>query len=142
MYFFPLVSSLTERKDIAREVRKMVVSGVPALFVAFTLFFLIRSDLIELVYSPDFSGASQYMIYQLAGDLLRTVGMVFAYVFLAKGQLKPYAFSEVAFTCIYVVLSSWLGRLYAMEGVFTAYVISYLFYIFMQLWLYSRLLRK
>jgi len=142
MYFFPLVSSLTDRNDIAREVKKMVLAGLPALFVAFALFFVFRRELINLVYSPYFSGASEYMVYQLAGDLLRTVGMVFAYVFLAKGQLKPYALSEVAFTCVYVILSSWLGRMHAMEGVFTAYVISYLFYIFMQLWLYSRMFSK
>lgn len=141
MHFFPLVSSLNERADIAREVKKLLLAGVPFLALAFCVLFTFKREIIQLVYSPDFSGAAEFMIYQLTGDLLRAVGMVFAYVLLAKSQLKSYAFAELAFTVVYVGSSYWLGGLYGMKGVFSAYVVSYGFFIFMQLWLYRRLFR-
>lgn len=142
MYFFPLVSSLNEKDEIVREVKRLLLMGVPALAIAFSVVFAFKSEIIPLVYSPDFSTAADFMVFQLTGDLLRSVGMVFAYVLLARSQLKSYAVSELSFTVVYVVLSVWLGGLYAMTGVFAAYVVSYLFFIFMQLWLYRRLFWK
>ncbi|MFM7079935.1 MAG: hypothetical protein ACKOYC_09130 [Bacteroidota bacterium] len=137
IYFFPKVVSLQLRHELSTEIRKLLTSGIPILILLFLVIFIFSGDLLQLVYSAAFEGGAAYMAYQLVGDLLKSIGMVFGYVFLAKGQLRPYAFTEIAFTAIYIALSFGFGKLYGMQGVFMAYAVSYLLYTIMQIWIYN-----
>lgn len=133
VYFYPKIASVCDNIIIKNEIINLLRIGLPVIFLSFLLIYLVKDYLINTVYSQSFVEASNYFIYQLIGDFIKVISLVFGYVFLAKEKLKIYALTEIFFFINYIVLSYLLIKLYDLEGVFIAHILSYVIYLLIQL---------
>jgi PST family polysaccharide transporter len=141
MYFYPQIASLREKISVKKEVQTILTIGIPLLSLSFLFIFIFKEEIICLVYSEDFSNASNYFLYQLIGDILKTSGLVFGFFLLAKNKLKYYAVTEVMFTVFYIILSYVMADTVGVKGVFYAYIISYLLYLLIQIGIFRNYLK-
>jgi O-antigen/teichoic acid export membrane protein len=142
MYFYPQIASLSKKISVKKEVQTILTIGIPLLSLSFLFVFIFKDNIIRLVYSEDFSDATDYFLYQLIGDVLKTSGLVFGFFLLAKNKLKYYAITEVVFTIVYIVLSYIMTDTTGVKGVFYAYILSYLLYLFIQIGIFRNYLKE
>lgn len=83
--------------------------------------FFSKALIIRLVFSNEFSSISELLIWQLAGDFIKVIVLAFGFQIVVKTMLKKYFICEIIFNLSYFLLSLFLLKSIAVEGVLQAY---------------------
>ncbi len=142
VYFVPLVVEIKERQQLLMEVKHMVVFilmlFIPMMFICY----LLKEQLIALVYSSTFFPVEQWLLIQMLGDLFRVLGWIVGFIIVAKACTKLYVVGEICQGGIFIVLSIiQLNKDKGVEGVVFASMITGILYciisflgLFLYLW--------
>ena len=127
--FYP---RLTVIKDDDKNLRLFVNNQIETALVLVTpailLFYVFDEWIIRLLYTKDFLWVLEILKIGLLTILVRAVIWPLGYVLLAKGDKKPYFFSEIFGDLMQLTLTLYLYKNYGLEGIGVAIIISYLFY--------------
>jgi PST family polysaccharide transporter len=97
--------------------------------------YIVKEMIIKVAFTEEFSSVNHLLIWQLAGDFLRIITLAFGFQIVVKMMLKRYFIGEIIFNLSYFLLSIYLMRYNAIEGVLQAYfyanLITLLLIIFM-----------
>lgn len=121
MYYLPKLASLQTDNQFKSELKSYFKILVPLFSVVLVLLFLFKSMLIEIAFTKEFSSLNELLIWQLLGDFFRIMTLAFGYQIVIKTMMKRYFIGEVVFNLSYVLLSYYLMKSYAVEGVLKAY---------------------
>ncbi|WP_169721046.1 O-antigen translocase [Chitinibacter tainanensis] len=85
-YFLPRVSADIHYMGVVKELKKFLFPLWGFFFLAFLSVYLIRDELIILLFSTDFLPMRDYFFPQMLGDFFRVATSCFVYIALAKGE--------------------------------------------------------
>lgn len=102
---------------------------MPLTIVAFLVLFLLKEIIIKVFLTAAFDSIAQFFYLQLTGDFLKIIAFSLAYQFHAKKMVKFYIISDTVLYVTYYVLSLYLINVYAVHGVFYAYIFSIALYL-------------
>lgn len=140
LYYFPRLSELTTDWAFKGEVLNYYKTLVPLFLIALTGIYFLRDWIILLVLSADFTGIGDFMIWQLAGDLLKVMSLAFGYQILAKAMIGKYIFIELLFGVLFYVLSVYFMGISGLSGVVQAYFVANLINFTVMLFLFRKTL--
>lgn len=124
VYFIPKISALDE-KLIKKEVNNFYKVILPlVLLIQLSIYFL-RHFIVKILFSEQFIVVTDFMYIQLIGDFFKIATFVLSYVLVAKAIMLPFILTEIAFNAILVVLTLFGLHFYGLNGVFGAYILSY-----------------
>ncbi len=129
MYYYPQMAKISYSDDFKYEIMKFAKQILPLFSLGIFLLYVFRRFIIKFFFSEDYLPMESLFSWQLAGDYLKVISLLIAYLMLAKAHFKLYIVSEMVFWIIYYLLTLVLIKHYALKGVVIAYFFSYLIYL-------------
>lgn len=130
MEYFPRLSSVASSKlrtkiFVSQEIHISLLILTPII----TIFMLLRSLIIEILYSSEFLSIANLVMWLLLGMLLRTISWCIAYVMYAKADGKTVLITEVISSCIGLGLNILFYNLMGITGIGISFALWYAIYI-------------
>lgn len=142
-HYMPKLSAITQKSQLIDIVCKYAF-GVGLAFVCFALtLYLLRDQVIRLLFSSSFMAMSSLVQLQLFGDFFRLMSYVISFICVAKAALKLYVFAEL-FQASLLIFFSWYGLQHGgdLDAVIRGYLGTYMLYFVVTLiglYVYSRI---
>ena len=130
-YYLPKLASIKSDSLILKEVNKTVIVIMPIITVMALIVYFTRDLSISILFTSDFHQARDLFKYQLAGDVVKMLSWMYAYILISKGVTFYFVITEVISSLVFICLSYFLIGIYGVEGVTIAYFINYLVYLIM-----------
>lgn len=141
VYYLPTFSKAANNNELRDEIFKGYKIIMPLLFLGLIVLYFIRFEIIELVYTSDFSSMSELFIYQFIGDFFKIAGWLLAFNMLARSMTKTFITTEICFSALYVVNSYWLVNVGGtVVGVTQAYLINKVLYFIIMLIVFRKVI--
>ncbi len=135
LYYMPKLASIDSEKEFVIELKSYFKIFVPLFLMMLIVIYIVKEMIIKVAFTEEFSSVNHLLIWQLAGDFLRIITLAFGFQIVVKMMLKRYFIGEIIFNLSYFLLSIYLMRYNAIEGVMQAYfyanLITLLLIIFM-----------
>jgi PST family polysaccharide transporter len=111
------------------------------LLTAFAIYGL-REWVTITLFTERFLGMVDLFKWQLAGDVLKVGGWIFAYVMVGRAMVRWFIATEILFTMSWVVLTFALTRVLGREGAPAAFAANYALYLLFMVALVRREMRE
>ncbi len=139
-YSLPKLSTFNTTEEICLELnnnfRLLVFIIVPIIVLIFTY----KNFVINLIFSPSFSTASNYIGYQLIGDIFRAFAALFGLWMIPRQKLKILFIIDFSMNICFIIFPLVLFGIFKME--INSLSITYLFSFFVHFVLYYLYTRK
>jgi O-antigen/teichoic acid export membrane protein len=126
VYYLPKLSRLTEVEDIRKEMLRYYRTALPIIFVLAMLVYFLRDYILYILYSDAFQPAAELFAWQIAGDMMKVISWVMAYMLIAKGMVKLTIGSEIVFGGATYALNLWLIPVLGIKSPVIVYFLIYL----------------
>ncbi|WP_281260334.1 O-antigen translocase [Arcticibacter pallidicorallinus] len=140
VYYLPRLSEISDVTILRREIINAYKILVPLLSFGLVATFILRTFIIDLVFSQEFNPMKDLFLYQLIGDFFKIISWILACLMLAKTMTKTYVVTEMIFSLLFVVLGLGLLRMGGIVGLTQAYMINYIIYFFTMLFIFRKFL--
>jgi len=140
LYILPKLAETNTVKDFRKEIFNFYKTILPLFGLGCLLVFLLKNQLVNLVFTEDFLAMSPIFAWQLAGDFLRVAAMVLAYQFLAKNMFWTFMGTQVfSLALIYLSFTFFIDR-YGFVGAGMGHLFSYFIYLIVVLFIFRKAL--
>lgn len=129
VYFLPKLAQANNRSEISNLVVSVLKLVVPISVFLGCIIYICRDLLIWLLFTTEFSSMRDLFFWQVAGDLIKIVSWVFAYIVMVKGNALIFIVGEVVFNVTYPLFGFLITPLLGLKGAVAAYGVNYLFYL-------------
>jgi len=134
-YYLPKLSSLSDRTEIRKEIFQGMKIILPAVLFLIAVIFLLKKEIIQLIYTNEFINMKYLFGGQLIGDFFKIASFLFSYLMLAKAMTKLFIVTSVIFAALTYILSVTMINLIVLSGAVYAYAIVYFIYLLTMIYL-------
>ncbi|MBQ4860870.1 O-antigen translocase [Pseudoalteromonas sp. MMG013] len=124
VYYLPRLSEIKQLDELKSEVAKSFAVIIPIVSILSFVIYLLRDLVIVILFSEEFTQASDLMLFQLMGDVMRVGCILFTYLLLARAKTKSFFVLEVMSAVSFVLLSYWLILERGASGVTLAFFVN------------------
>jgi len=124
LYYMPKLASIHTESEFKTELKSYFKVFVPLFLVMLIVIYIGKGIILKLAFTPEFSKVESVLIWQLFGDFFRIMTLAFGFQILVKTMMKRYFLVEIVFNSMYFLLSFYLIKENATEGVLQAYFIT------------------
>lgn len=125
VYYLPKLSELKKSSDLLAEIYKGYKLVILVALVGCFCIYMLRFEVVELLFSKDFLPMTELFFWQLIGDTLKAASWILSYLMLSKALYKLYIITEVLFSSLLVGLCFLLTPYFGVVGAVIAYAINY-----------------
>ena len=122
LYYMPKLASLNTDEEYKTELKSYFKTVFPLFIIMLVVILVSKSLIIKFVFSNEFSSINELLIWQLAGDFIKIITLAFGFQIVVKAMIKQYVVIELIFNLSYFILSYYLLKINAVEGVLEAYL--------------------
>lgn len=126
IYYVPKISELRSNDLLKREIFNGYAIIIPIVIIMALIIFSLKDYFVVILFSEEFRPIKHYIGIQLIGDVVKICSWLLGCVLTAKAMVKQHVLTEILFSILYVVLSSYFLSFYGLIGVFYAYLITYI----------------
>lgn len=127
--YYPRLSSLSNDKGRFNEAICNQISLLLLIIGPLVFFFLIFSQqLLHLLYSEKFIGASLMMSLAMIGVVFQAPSYCMGFAFLAKGDNKAFLFWETIAKVLLLAFDMLFFYLWGLKGIGISFIVSYIYY--------------
>lgn len=137
LYFLPRFQEIENKKEFRREVFDFYKTMIPVFAMGLLVIYVLRTFIIALFLTDEFSRVEELFGWQLLGDLVKVLAVVIAYQFIAKKMFIHFIITELFLVIMLYVTSIYFIDLYGVIGANIAHFISYVFYYIIILIIFS-----
>lgn len=120
----PKVSAKLSKAEFLQVFKPLFVRLVGISLVLITTLFVFRDIVVALFLSGAYAGATDYMHFQLLGDLFRSAGWCFGFVLIARQEIRAFLAVEVT-SQLFFAVAAFVGiRLFEFNGPMMAYALE------------------
>lgn len=95
MVLLPQFARSETQQSIKKAISRGLIGFSVGAFLLCALVFIFADQLVLLLFSSKFSASVEFVKVQAIGDFLKIISWVLAYVLLAKGKVKLFAYAEI-----------------------------------------------
>jgi PST family polysaccharide transporter len=135
LYYLPRISEIRNWPELRREILgayKIVLPATAALALAI---FLLRDQLVGLLFTRQFLPMRELMGWQLAGDVLKIGSWLVAFLMVGRRLTATFVATEIGAAALLWLLAVLLTGAFGFKGVAMAYCLTYLIYWIIVYWL-------
>jgi O-antigen/teichoic acid export membrane protein len=129
-----VIKDLNERNNLINKQAEIILIFIGPILSIFVLF---NKTIIYALFSSDFLVINGLLIYSVLGILFKAFSWCIAYSFLAHSNSKLFMINEIVSSLILLVFSIIGFKLFYLNGLAYAYIISYLLY-FIQVYIIAQ----
>jgi PST family polysaccharide transporter len=135
LYYLPRISEIRNWPELRGEILgayKIVLPATAALALAI---FLLRDQLVGLLFTRQFLPMRELMGWQLAGDVLKVGSWLVAFLMVGRRLTATFVATEIGAAAVLWLLAVLLTGAFGFKGVAMAYCLTYLLYWIIVYWL-------
>lgn len=140
LYFLPKLSqtnSISEEKEIVKDYLFQIL---PVFGMGLFLLFVFKKYVVQLLFTSDFESMENLFFWQLVGDFLKAISLIFGYLLIAKKNTKVFIITELFSLAILYFTTHYLLQHSNIKGVVQAHAITYLIYVIVLVFYFKKLL--
>ncbi|MBN1186612.1 MAG: O-antigen translocase [Bacteroidales bacterium] len=134
-YYLPKLSNLTDKSLIRREIINGYKILLPALFTIIVAIYVLKENIILLVYTNKFLEMKPLFTMQLIGDFFKIAAFLLSYLMLAKAKTVMFIVTTVIFSFSNYMLSVLLLSKMGLKGIAYSHAIQYGLYLLTMIYL-------
>ncbi|WP_458723814.1 O-antigen translocase [Pseudomonas brenneri] len=138
VYYLPKLSELKQYDEIRAEIINGAKIIIPVTVLGAISIYILRSFIVEVLFSKEFLPIENVMGWQLIGDILKITSWLVAYVFISKARFKIFIFIEVFFSITFVLLSVFFISKYGLVGGAYAHILNYIVCLIFVIYKFSK----
>lgn len=127
IYFYPkLAEANSDTKKIILNYLKTII---PVLAVGLLLIYFLRKFIIQVLFSTEFETMESLFLWQLVGDLLKAIALIFGTILIATKQTKAFIITEIVSLFIMYYSTNWMLHAIGINGIVIAHTFTYFMYL-------------
>jgi PST family polysaccharide transporter len=124
VYFIPRIAETQSRVELRKEIINGYKLLIPAVISIAFLIFILREQLIRLLFSAEFHPMSSLFLFEMIGDVFRACGWLLSFYLLGKAMTRSFLFVEVFINLTFIGLAWVLIDIYGVLGPVLAHAIN------------------
>lgn len=138
-YAYPRLSEIISDERLLRsELDQVLRLGLLLIVPLITIVVSTRSVLVKVLYTAEFLAATELILVQVWGDLLRLITWWLELPLYASGNILKVFMIEVSWNSVYLLIGSVLLRNAGLQGLCVSYIIAGLMSIVVALWIHRK----
>ncbi|WP_299389827.1 O-antigen translocase [uncultured Gelidibacter sp.] len=125
LYFLPRFSEIDSKQEFRKEVFSFYKTSIPIFAIGLVIIYVLRSFLVELIFSEAFQPTEELFLWQLLGDFVKVLSIVIAYQFIAKKMFTHFIIIEVFLVVVMYLSSIYLIDIFGVKGAVIGHFVSY-----------------
>lgn len=121
MYYMPKLASLQTDAEFKIVLKSYFKTLVPLFLLMLIIIFFCKTLIVKIAFTEEFTILNELLIWQLLGDFFKIMTLAFGFQIVVKTMMKRYFIGEIFFNLSYFLLSFYLMKTNAVEGVLQAY---------------------
>ena len=127
IYFYPkLAEQNSNSKAIILNYLKTII---PVFAIGLGLIYVLRKFIIQILFSTEFETMESLFLWQLVGDLLKAVSLIFGTILIATKQTKAFIITEIISLFIMYYSTNWMLHAIGIDGIVIAHTFTYFMYL-------------
>ena len=127
IYFYPkLAEQNSNTKAIIINYLKTII---PVFAIGLALIYVLRNFIIQVLFSTEFETMESLFLWQLVGDLLKAVSLIFGTILIATKQTKAFIITEIISLFIMYYSTNWMLHAIGIDGIVIAHTFTYFMYL-------------
>lgn len=126
LYYLPRLSEIRESSELKREIWQGYRIILPAAALGATIIYLLRNQIIIILFTPQFTPMSDLFIWQLVGDVVKIASWLLGYVLIGRAMISIVVITEFFFAASFIGLTIIFTRYLGISGVTVAYLCNYI----------------
>ena len=127
IYFYPKIAETNSNmKEIIFNYFKTII---PIFTVALVLIYFFRKFIIQVLFSSEFETMESLFFWQLLGDLLKAISIIFGTILIATKQTKVFIITEIISLCILYFSTNLMLHTIVINGIVMAHAFTYFMYL-------------
>ena len=124
-YSYPRLCELSSARDMTEEINAMLRVAVMLITPAMFFLVLARQPIIQVLYSPEFSAAADYIPIQILGDFFKILTWSVGAFLLPIQKFRPFVIGGIFTDGLLVAAAAALIPAFGLNGAVAAFVLSY-----------------
>lgn len=127
IYFYPkLAETNSNTKEIIVNYLKTII---PIFSIGLAIIYVLRHFIIQVLFSAEFETMESLFLWQLMGDLLKAIALIFGTILIAKKHTKAFIITEIISLFIMYYSSNWMLHAIGINGIVIAHTFTYFMYL-------------
>jgi PST family polysaccharide transporter len=127
IYFYPKLAEMNSNsKEIVLHYLKTII---PLFTIGLVIIYFLRKLIIQVLFSSEFESMESLFLWQLIGDVLKAVSLIFGTILIAKKQTKVFIITEIISLFILYFSSNWMLHTVGISGIVMAHTFTYFMYL-------------
>jgi PST family polysaccharide transporter len=127
IYFYP---KLAEKKSNIKEIIfNYLKTIIPVFIIGLAFIYFLRKIIIQVLFSSEFETMETLFLWQLVGDLLKAIALIFGTILIATKQTKVFVITEIVSLFIMYYSSNWMLHAIGINGIVIAHTFTYFTYL-------------
>mgnify|MGYP003537113563 FL=1 len=127
IYFYPKLAEINSNtKAIILNYLKTII---PVFAIGLAVIYFLRKFIIQVLFSTEFETMETLFLWQLVGDLLKAISLIFGTILIAKKQTKVFIVTEITSLCIMYYSTNWMLHAVGINGIVIAHTFTYFMYL-------------
>lgn len=131
VYFYPRLVKAIDNNETKQVFWHYYKSIVPVFILGGIIIYFFRFLIIEILLTTEFLSVSELFFLQLTADVLKVIGLILGFQFLAKRIIIPYIIFELVSNSLLYLLSLYFIDSLGIQGVVLAQVVTNFIYVLM-----------
>ncbi|EKD55076.1 MAG: Lipopolysaccharide biosynthesis protein [uncultured bacterium] len=128
VYFLPRFAEICSVSELKKEIIRSYQYLLPFIIGITMVLFILKREVVMLLYSKQFIPMLFLFKYQLIGDVARIGAWLLSYVLIAKAMMKTLIVTELSLLLFYPIVTIILVHYFGLIGTSMGFALSYLFY--------------
>ena len=128
VYYLPRLAEITDTSSLHKEIVKVYRFILPLTALGAGMVYLLRDQLVVLLFTQEFYAVSDLLGWQLVGDVIKIGSWVLGFVMIGRAMTRAYIITEVVFAASLVLITMALSPHFGIQAAVIGFVINYLLY--------------
>ncbi len=128
LYVIPKFREIKTKKEFMVEIKNLYKSVLPVFVLGLLVIYLLRSFIVQIVFSNAFQPVEELFLWQLLGDFVKILAIVIAYQFIAKKMFVHFIVIELFLVIVVYFSSVYLIDVFGVKGAVMGHFVSHILY--------------
>ena len=127
IYFYPKIAA--KNSNLYAIIFNYLKTIIPIFTFALVLIYIFRKLIIQVLFSSEFETMESLFLWQLLGDLLKAISLIFGTILIANKKTKVFIITEIISLSILYFSSNWMLYTIGINGIVMAHTFTYFMYL-------------
>ena len=140
IYFYPKIAA--KNSNVKEIIFNYLKTIIPIFATGLVFIYFLRKFIIQFLYSPELEPMESLFLWQLLGDLLKAISLIFGTILIAKKKTKTFIITEIISLSILYFSSNWMLHTIGINGIVMAHTFTYFMYLLVMFFIFLKKMKS